>query len=147
MCLLIQDLSSSSSQMASHASHTALLQVTRALHIAKSADHFSVLIFWDLVGADDLVGHALRLEMLFSLSSQDIPPAWFSSLFPSCSFPGPLWFCLRHTSYPTPPSGPSLVLSSYHLSLTLLQLISQLVSLQVPLWEFLTAAAKLILLK
>ena len=81
MCLLIQDLSSSSSQMASHASHTALLQVTRALHVAKSADHFSVLIFWDLVGADDLVGHALRLEMLFSLSSQDIPLPGFPPSF------------------------------------------------------------------
>lgn len=68
MCLLIQDLSSSSPQMPSHAIHTALLQVTRALQVAKPADHFSVLISWDLVGADDLVDHSLRLEILLSLS-------------------------------------------------------------------------------
>lgn len=68
MCLLIQDLSSSSSQMPSHAIHTALLQVTRALQVAKPADHFSVLISWDLVGADDLADHSLCLEILLPLS-------------------------------------------------------------------------------
>ena len=81
MCLLIQDLSSSSSQMASHASHTALLQVTRALHIAKSADHFSVLIFWDLVGTDDLVGHALVLKCFSHSAPRTFPLPGFPPSF------------------------------------------------------------------
>ena len=74
--------------MPSHAIHPALLQVTRALHVAKSADHFSVLISWDLVGADDLMDHSLHLEILLSLGFRTHPlPAFHPSS--SCSFSVP----------------------------------------------------------
>ena len=146
MCLLIQDLSSSSSQMPSHAIHPALLQVTRALHVAKSIDHFSVLISWELVGADDLADHSLLLKHFSHSASGHTPCLLFFPLLAAHSQSHLLILPLTYfTSNPT--FRPQPCLSYYHLSLMLLQLISQLVSLQLPLWEFLTAAAKLILLK